>query len=175
MTSKAQVHNTGNLYIAGNVFIDSSFINGSTASYQNNGSLYLNGDFINNQPAMMEGSGITRFGGAFRQHIGGIQPSLFHDVYVSNSAGVQMDTNVTMGGTISSDTGSLYFNDHALTMGGKMDPAYTNVAAFSVTTLSDLVINGPAASGNKLYFDSAANTLHNLTVLQETVAYWEML
>ena len=81
-----------------------------------------------------------------------------------------MDINVTIGDTISSVAGSLYFNDHALTMGGKTDPAYTNIKAFNVTSLSDLFINGPAATGNKLYFDSLANTMHNLTVSGTTAS-----
>ncbi|HEX5151072.1 MAG TPA: hypothetical protein VFW07_06465 [Parafilimonas sp.] len=164
ITLKAQVNNTGNLNIAGSVFISSSFTNTSTASYQNNGDLYLDGDFINSQAAMVEGTGTTRFRGSVLQHIGGTQPSFFHNVYVDNAAGAQMDTNLSIGGAISPVTGSLYFNNHALTMGGMMNSAYTNIAAFNVTPLSDLVINGPAGSGNNLYFDILGNTLHNLTV-----------
>ena len=75
----AQVNNNGNLYIAGNVFVNSSFTNTSTASYQNNGDLYLAGDFVNDQPAMTEGTGITRFINTSLQHISGSQSPVFHD------------------------------------------------------------------------------------------------
>lgn len=154
----------GNAYITGNVFINSTFTNASSASYQNDGDLYLTGDFTNDQPGIAEGSGTTRFINTSLQHINGSQSPAFHDVYINNAAGVQMNLDVSMGGTISPVAGTLYFNDHTLTMGGMMSPLYTNTAAFNVTRISDLIINGPAASGNNLYFDAAGNTLHDLTV-----------
>ena len=49
-------------------------------------------------------------------------------------------------------------------MGGMINTAYTNTAAFNVTPVSDLIINGSAANGNNLYFDPAGNTLHDLTL-----------
>ena len=160
----AQVRNTGNVFISGNVFINTSFTNESTASYRNDGNLYLTGDFVNNQAAIVEGSGTTSFTGSALQLIDGTQSPLFHNIYYNNASGVQMNLNVGIGGTISPVAGSLYFNSHALTMGGKMDPAYTNTSAFNVTNTSDLTITGNAAAGNGLYFDAAANTIRNVTL-----------
>lgn len=161
---KAQVTNSGGLYIAGNTFINSDFNNNSTALYQNDGYLYLAGNFTNDQPFMSEGTGTTKFSGTALQKILGTQAPDFHNVMLANNAGVQMNVNVVMGGIISTVTGSLYFNNYALAMGGKINTAYTNTSAFNVTKLSDLIIYGSAISGNNLYFDPAANTLHNLTV-----------
>lgn len=75
-----------------------------------------------------------------------------------------MNVDVSIGGVISPIAGSLYFNNHVLTIGEKVDLAYINVAAFSVTALSELIINGNSAVGNKLYFDAAGNTLHKLAI-----------
>jgi hypothetical protein len=160
----AQVYNTGNLYISGNVYLNDSFTNDKAATYQNDGDFYLTGDFINNQDAMAEGTGTTRFIGNKLQKIAGTDTTVFHDVYLDDSNGVQMNLNTTINGTIYTVLGSLYFNGYALTMGGALSTVYTNVKAFNVTPTSDLVINGKATSGNSLYFDSSAHTLHDLTV-----------
>jgi hypothetical protein len=82
-------------------------------------------------------------------------------VTINNTAGVEMNVNVLIGGLISPVTGSLYFNGYTLTMGGQVSLAYTNPAAFSVTPSSNLNITGNAALGNRLYFNPAADTLHN--------------
>jgi hypothetical protein len=161
---KAQVVNSGNFYIAGNMFVNTDFTNNSTATYQNDGAFFLTGDFQNDQFSMAEGIGTTSFIGTTLQRIKGSQPANFHDVVWSNAAGVKMFKNVMMGGMISPISGSLYFNNYALAMGGKINTAYTNTSAFSVTKGSDLLINGDAASGNKLYFDPSANTIHDVNV-----------
>ena len=160
----AQTYNTGNAYISGNVYIKSSFTNASTAVYQNDGNLYIAGNFNNNQPAMAEGSGVTQFIGISQQSLNGNQTPVFHDVVINNTNGVLMNLNTTMGGVISPITGSLFFNGYALTMGGKINTAYTNTSAFNVTPTSDLFITGNASAGNGLYFASVANTIHNVTV-----------
>jgi Secretion system C-terminal sorting domain len=160
----AQVNNTGPLYISGNVYINTTFTNASTAAYQNDGSLNLTGNFTNDQAAMAEGTGATLFIGNSLQNISGTQRPVFHDVTLKNTAGVQMNISTTMGGTISPVTGSLYFNGYALTMGGKINTAYTNTSAFNVTPTSDLKITGDAATGNDLYFAASGDTLHDLTV-----------
>lgn len=162
---KAQVVNSGNLYIAGNMFVDSDFTNNATASYQNDGNLNLTGNFNNDQPIMTEGTGTTQFSSSTKiQKISGSKSPFFHDVIWTNPFGVKMTLNVVMGGTISPVTGSLYFNSYTLAMGGKINSLYTNTSAFNVTNTSDLIIYGNAASGNKIYFDPAANTIHDLTV-----------
>ena len=161
---KAQMVNSGRLYIAGNMFVDADFTNNDTAAYQNDGYFSLTGDFTNYQPFMIEGVGNTSFIGTTLQRIKGSQPADFHDVVWSNASGVKMFKNVVMGGIISPISGSLYFNSYALAMGGKINTAYTNTSAFSVTKGSDLLINGDAASGNKLYFDPSANTIHDVNV-----------
>ncbi len=161
---KAQMVNSGGLYIAGNVYNSSDFTNNSTASYQNDGFFELTGDFNNDQPFMTEGTGTTKFSGTSLQKITGSQACDFHDVIWDNSAGVKMFKNVIMGGTISPISGSLYFGSYTLAMGGKISLAYTNTSAFSVTNSSDLIINGDAAVGNKIYFDPSANTIHDLTI-----------
>lgn len=161
---KAQVVNSGGLYISGNMYINTAFTNNFTAIYQNDGYLYLTGNFTNDQPFMSEGTGTTKFSSTSLQKIKGLQAPDFHDVMLSNSSGVQMNVNVIMGGIISPVSGSLYFNNYALAMGGKINTAYTNTNAFNVTNLSDLIIYGPAISGNSLYFDPLANTLHDLTI-----------
>ncbi|MBV9961186.1 MAG: T9SS type A sorting domain-containing protein [Parafilimonas sp.] len=163
-TVDAQVNNTGALYIAGNAGMYTDFTNAASSSYQNDGNLYITGDFINNQPSMAEGTGTTQFTGTSLQKIRGVQSSVFHHVYLNNVNGVQMQRNTTMGGTISTVAGSLYFNGYALTMGGKINTAYTNTSAFNVTSSSDLNITGPAGTGNPLYFAPSGNTLHNLTI-----------
>ncbi len=159
-----QVNNIGPMYISGNVAANTSFTNASTATYQNDGVFYLTGNFINNQTAMAEGAGAIQFIGTSLQKIQGTQAPLFHDVYLNNAQGVEMDINTSMGGTISTVAGSLYFNGYALTVGGKISTAYTNTSAFNVTSTSDLNITGAAAAGNAFYFDPSANTLHNLTI-----------
>jgi len=164
VTINAQVNNIGQLYIAGNVFVNAPFTNSSTATYTNNGDLYISQQFTNDEEAMAEGTGTTYFIGNTKQLINGSEPSFFHDIFINNSNGVTMDVNVTAGGIISPQAGTLYFNDHTLTIGGKMSTAYTNTAAFNVTPLSNLIITGPGADGNPLYFDAAGNTMHNLTV-----------
>ena len=73
----AQVHNTGNMYVSGNVYINSDFVNTSTAAYLNNGVLYLTGNFSNDQPAMAEGTGTTRFNGTSLQLINGNRTTCF--------------------------------------------------------------------------------------------------
>lgn len=161
---KAQMVNSGNLYIAGNVYNNSDFTNNSTASYQNDGFFELTGNFNNDQALMVEGTGTTKFSGAALQKITGSQAADFHDVIWNNSAGVKMFKNVIMGGTISPINGSLYFGSYTLAMGGKISLAYTNTSAFSVTNASDLIINGNAAAGNKIYFDPSANTIHDVTI-----------
>jgi hypothetical protein len=162
---RAQVVNSGDLYIAGNIFIDSDFTNNSTASYQNDGYLNLTGNFNNDQPIMTEGTGTTQFSGSTKiQKISGSKSPFFHDVVWTNPLGVKMTLNVVMGGTISPVTGSLYFNSYTLAMGGKINSLYTNTSAFNVTNTSDLIIYGNAASGNKIYFDPSANTIRDLTV-----------
>lgn len=161
---QAQFVNSGGLYIAGNINITTGFTNNATAAYQNDGYLYVKGDFYNDQPFMTEGTGTTNFYGSALQKIAGSQSPDFHHVYLTNPAGVQMNVNVLMGGTISPVTGSLYFNNYALAMGGKINTAYTNTNAFSVTNLSDLIIYGNTSAGNSLYFDPSANTLHDLTI-----------
>ncbi len=162
----AQVNNAGPLYISGNVFVNTTFTNTSTAAYKNDGSLYLTGDFTNNQEAMTEGTGATLFTGSSLQNISGTKSPVFHKVSINNNAGVRMNINTTIGDTISilPVAGSLYFNGHALTMGGKINPAYTNTSAFNVTPTSDLNITGKAGTGNNLYFAASGDTLHNLTV-----------
>jgi hypothetical protein len=161
-----QATNIGYMYISdsGNVYLNASFTNQATATYQNDGTFYLTGDFINNQVATAEGAGTTGFVGTTLQKITGSQTTTFHDVYLNNTNGVQMNLNTTMNGIISTVSGSLYFNGHALTMGGKISKGYTNVNAFSVTPTSDLIINGKAANGNALYFDTSAHALHDLSV-----------
>lgn len=161
---KAQVNNTGIAYISGNVYVNSNFTNASTASYQNDGNFYLTGNFINDQASMAEGTGATQFIGSGLQNLNGSQTPVFHDVYLNNFNGVKMNLNATMGGTIYTVTGSLFFNSYALTMGGKISTSYTNTSAFNVTSTSDLILNGDAAAGNGLYFDPSANTIHNVTV-----------
>ncbi len=161
---KAQVVNKGKLYIAGNMYIDTDFINNSTGQYQNDGFLYLTGDFNNDQALMNEGTGATNFLGTKLQQIGGSNVSDFHDVSWTNSSGIKMNINVIMGGIISPIMGSLFFNDYALAMGNKINTLYTNTSAFNVTNKSDLIIYGHAANGNNLYFDPAANTIHDLTI-----------
>jgi hypothetical protein len=158
----AQVNNSGNAYISGNVYMNATFVNNGT--YQNDGNLSLTGDFTNKQAAMAEGTGTTQFIGTSLQSINGTQSSMFHHVYLSNAAGVQMNLNTAMGGTISTVSGSLYFNGYTLTMGGKIDLAYTNPNAFNVTNTSNLNITGNAAAGNGIYFDPSANTIHDLTI-----------
>lgn len=160
----AQVNNTGPLYISGNVYVNTAFTNTSTAAYQNDGILNLTGDFTNNQGSMAEGTGATLFTGSSLQNISGTQRPIFHKVSINNTAGVQMNINTTIGDTISSIAGSLYFNGHALIMGGNMNPAYTNNIAFNVTPTSDLKMTGKAATGGNLYFAASGNTLHDLTV-----------
>ena len=161
---KAQVNNSGNLYVAGNTYINTTFTNTSTGVYQNDGYVYLTGNFVNSAPSITEGVGTTSFNGTGLQKIGGTQPSTFHNVVLSNTSGVQLKINAIMGGIISTINGSLYFNDYALAMGGKINTAYTNTSAFNVTNKSDLILYGDASSGNKLYFDSSANLLHDLTI-----------
>ena len=106
---KAQVVNSGNLYIAGNMYINTDFTNNSTATYQNDGYLNLTGNFNNDQPFMTEGTGTTEFSGTSLQKIHGTQAPDFHDVIWTNSSGVKMNINVIMGGVISPVTGSLVF------------------------------------------------------------------
>ena len=152
------------MYVAGNAYINYTFTNNATANYQNDGYIYLTGDFVNNQPLVVQGTGTTKFMGSSLQKISGSRIPAFHDVVLSNASGVQMNIDVIMGGIISTVSGTLYFNDNGLAMGGKINTAYTNTSAFNVTNKSDLIIYGDAASGNKLYFDPAANTLHDLTI-----------
>jgi hypothetical protein len=161
----AQVRNTGQLYIAGNVFANTDFSNASSAAYQNNGNFFLTGNFTNDQPSVTQGTGTTSFIGTTLQRIDGAQDPVFNNVYYNNPSGVQMNLNTSMGGIISPVAGSLFFNGFALTMGGQIDINYTNIAAFNVTNTSDLIIKGQAAQGNGLYFDSTANTLHDLTLI----------
>lgn len=160
----AQVNNTGKLYISGNIYVNSNFSNTSSATYQNDGSFSLTGNFTNDQPSVTEGTGTTSFIGTGLQKIKGTQDPVFHNALYNNSAGVEMNVSTTIGGIISPVTGSLYFNGYNLTMGGKINTAYTNTAAFNVTKTSDLTITGPAATGNNLYFDVTANTIHNVTL-----------
>lgn len=164
VSAMAQTYNTGNAYISGNVYIKASFTNASTAVYQNDGNLSIGGNFNNNQASMAEGLGTTQFIGTSQQSLNGNQTPVFHDVVVNNTNGVLMNLNTTMGGVISPITGSLFFNGYALTMGGKINTAYTNTSAFNVTPTSDLFITGNASAGNGLYFASSANTIHNVTV-----------
>ncbi len=161
----AQIINSGNVYIAGLVYANTDFTNASSAAYLNNGNFYLTKNFINNQSSLAQGTGTTSFVGQTLQKINGAQSPAFFNAYLNNAAGVQMNINISIAGIISPVAGSLYFNGYALTMGGKMDNAYTNTAAFNVTSTSDLNITGDAASGNKLYFDPSGDTLHNLTII----------
>jgi len=160
----AQVNNTGGLYISGNVYAASNLTNASSAVYRNDGNLYLNRNFRNDQPSMVDGNGTTFFIGSALQQINGSQQPAFNHVNINNTAGVQMNVNTSMGGTISPVTGSLYFNGYTLTIGGAINTLYTNTEAFNVTSSSNLRITGNAATGNKLYFAASANTLHNLTL-----------
>lgn len=170
LSPAAQVNNNGNLFIAGNIYVKGDFSNATTAAYQNNGNFNLAGNFLNDQAAMAEGTGTTLFMGASRQEIAGSQPSVFHHVNYDNASGVLMKRDVIIGGIISPVSGSLYFNDHTLTMKDRVNTASNNPAAFNVTPASNLVVTGNAAAGKALYFDVAGNTLHDLTLSDNATA-----
>lgn len=150
------------MYVSGNVYINSDFVNTSTAAYLNNGVLYLTGNFSNNQPAMAEGTGTTRFNGTSLQLINGTEQPVFHNVYFENAAaGISMGIPVTINNSLTLTNGNLDINSNNLNLGNAVGAV--GGGPFSATNMiiasggGAVVKNGTSASSASYTFPVGDN------------------
>lgn len=162
----AQVKNTATVFISSGAIVYSSFdfINGSTASYQNNGNLYLTGNFSNNQIGMAQGAGTTSFVGTSLQLINGPEPSAFYNLTLNNTLNVQMSNNASIGGVFKPQTGSLIIRTNRLTLNGTIDNSPGNTGTLTGSSTSVLDVGGTGDLLGKLTFASGGRLLYDCTV-----------
>ena len=97
--SKAQVYNTGVLYVGtGNtLYSGGDFTNTVGSMYQNDGSVYITGNAINNQLSLPAGAGTTYFNGLTAQTLNGTAPFRCLNVVLNNAAGLTLSNRLAIG------------------------------------------------------------------------------
>lgn len=93
-------NNTGNLKIhsGANLAVHGDFINSSTAGLVNDGNLYVKKNLSSNQSAMTTGAGTLYLNGAALQTLDGAQPFNTFNLVTGNSAGILLNTDLTVSG-----------------------------------------------------------------------------
>lgn len=102
-TSNAQVdmQNTGILYVSGGsdiLYINGAFTNTNTATLTNNGNLYVSRNLTNGQAVMTVGTGTLYLNGSVAQVVGGAQPFKTYNFISDNSAGITLNSNLSVSG-----------------------------------------------------------------------------
>jgi hypothetical protein len=100
-------NNSGSLKIhsGANLAVHGDFINSSTAGLVNDGNLYIKRNLSSNQAAMSSGAGNLYFNGAALQTIDGAQPFNTFNLVTDNSAGVLLNTDLSVSGAHSFTSG----------------------------------------------------------------------
>jgi hypothetical protein len=94
------VNNSGSLKIhsGANLAVHGDFINSSTAGLVNDGNLYIKRNLHSNEAAMSSGAGTLYLNGAAVQTLDGAQPFKTFSLITGNSAGVQLNTDLSVSG-----------------------------------------------------------------------------
>lgn len=100
--SNAQVglQNTGNIqfHTGASVNCLGNFTNTSSGALTNNGSLYVRGNITNDQAGMAVGTGTLHLNGTSAQSLGGAQPFRTYHLNTNNTAGITLNSNLTVSG-----------------------------------------------------------------------------
>lgn len=93
-------NNSGNLKIhsGANLAVHGDFINASTAGLVNDGDLYVKRNLTCNQAAMSTGTGTLYLNGTTHQTLDGAQPFNTYNLVTGNSAGILLNTDLTVSG-----------------------------------------------------------------------------
>jgi hypothetical protein len=94
------MNNTGNLQIHSGASIAGfgAFTNTSAAALTNNGSFYVRGNLTNDQPSIAVGTGTLYLNGSSAQTVGGAQPFRTNNLVTNNSAGITLNSNLSVAG-----------------------------------------------------------------------------
>lgn len=100
-------NNSGNLKIhsGANLAVHGDLINSSTAGLVNDGSLYVKRNLTSNQAAMSSGGGTLYLNGAAMQTLDGAQSFKTFNLVTDNSAGVLLNTDLSVSGAHSFTSG----------------------------------------------------------------------
>lgn len=87
-----------------------------------------------------------------------------HNITINAPGNVTLSSNLTANGTLTLTAGSLVLNGRNLIFGPAGDVAASGSGTISSTNTSSIVVNTTGSLTGALRFNSAANTVHNLTV-----------
>ena len=100
-TAQVDLYNNGTLYVSINtdtVYINGNFTNASVADLTNNGRLYVRLNLTNDQLSMVAGTGTLLLNGTVAQVVNGSQPFKTYNLITNNSAGITLNTNLSVAG-----------------------------------------------------------------------------
>jgi hypothetical protein len=94
-------NNNGNLQVHTGASITGfgSFTNASSGVLVNNGNYHIKGNLTNNQSSMSAGSGTLYLNGTSAQIVAGSQPFKTNNLVTDNTAGITLNTNLSIEGT----------------------------------------------------------------------------
>lgn len=202
LASFAQVNlqNNGTLYVSTSgdiVYINGSFTNASGAALTNNGMLYVKQDLTNGQASMPAGTGTLFLNGTSLQTIGGTQTFKTYNLVTDNTAGFQLNNNLSASGVhaytngliTTSATPNYMIYEAGSSYSGSSDASHVNgwVKKFGNTNFTFPVGNATyqrqvalsnissSSEFNVLYNGSKTpnhTSLYNPLVLVDTFEYW---
>ena len=117
--AKAQVYNTGTLYVGnGNIlYTGGDFTNTAGANYKNDGDVYISGNTSNGQAVLPAGAGTTYFNGITAQTLGGTALFRSFNVTLDNPAGLTLSNRLAIGdgtgGTLNFTAGLIHSGTNA--------------------------------------------------------------
>ena len=135
--------NTGSMFIKSGTIVSDlgGFFTNSGATTENGGDVYIMGDWGNSGTYTTDTGRVT-FWGNSNQAIGGTTNSVIYDVVINNSAGVTMNTNLTVKNTLNLDAGELNLNSNTLSV--------TDTATTAITTEGGYIYSEQTNNSSKV-------------------------
>lgn len=97
--------------------IQGGLSNEGSGSINNNGVIMVEGDLINNSSQnVSDGQGQVELNGSSPQSIGGSSASGFHDFRLSNPAGLTLNQDISVGGSLDMEFGNLDLNGQIISL-----------------------------------------------------------
>jgi hypothetical protein len=103
----AQVANYGSFYVpaGASVSLPTTFINNSSANFENNGTIYVGADFENNQSFLNSGAGTTHFVGVNTQSLGGSSSFFVNNFTLNKTNFLQLNNSLSIAGNLRFEKG----------------------------------------------------------------------
>ncbi len=135
ISSQAQVHNRGNIYIKSgeHVYVQGYFNNESSGKVQHQGTIHLKGDWNNNDASALvftnATGGLVRMEGTVMQNFGGTTATTFNNLEVANAAHVNLNKNVTVRQILTFTSGKIITNSNFMIITNTLPSAMTGYDA----------------------------------------------